>query len=1771
MKKLLFLLSIVAGATLSLHAQESALEKLNIVDEVAQIATPTDLVNFSEAVRTENIALNAVVTADLDMTGYSDQFVPIGIVASETGYKGHFDGQGHRISNLVIDGGGQMFAGLFSFVGDGAVVENLIMDETCSIINGSNATAMIACNDPTGGFITLRGLGFEGKVESSGRYVGSITAINYRYKASYLIEDCYSTGSVSGTTEVAQISGHLGDNSTLRNCWSSAEVTCNSGKVLLADYITSTTEITNCYSLNATDVPNFKEKDIEGGYLCYLLNGDQSLIHWTQTLGQDPKPVFGTDHKQVYADGTLLCNGSEDENNPIVLSNEPGGTLKVADHQFSNGFCTECGVADPNAVKLNEEGFYELATPDDFAWFAAKVNNGETSLNALLTADIDLTTGFETVMIGSSANPFKGVFDGGCHTVNVAYVGTEAYQGLFRYIESATIRNLKVTGTAESSYIFMAALVGYSSGTCLIENVVTNVNVAGKIAGVTGDSGLIGAQYGNVTINNCATFGTLGELGSSMYCGFVCYDHAAAGATTVINNCLTATQLAENTGTDYCYTFSRTNSTVNINNCYYLNAYGTLQGIQKSKEQFLSGEVCFLLNNGNFKDPIWRQTLGEDEFPVPFATSEPVYGIGNVFMNVNDQNDYNEFRGLLLDSEKEYCENTKAQNTLLNQYSEALEGLSSCANIEELYEAYEALKPLQDQLKSSEAAYASYIKKAEETRAYLEEHQDFSNEIRDRLEEYLSDNIDPCEEHPFGTMAYILETLELEDEQIAEEAVRVENMLVAALAYTPSIDTEITLLLTNPTFIDGFNGWQGKTATASGASEESPIRGAECFNNTMDMYQTLTGLKNGVYELQINGAFRPYPYTDSYNTNYAAMLYLNDNANYFQANIEDMISVNDAVDGENCHITGSIADLPVEDIDGNVLGYVMQGVLSCCNAFKADRYKNYIIVNVTDGTLKIGIKQPGTGQQPDWLGFGNIHLFYRGELDEATESLDRVLASQCARANTILNSYEFAVGTDCAIYPNFSQALKDELSKTCMEAASASDNAAKYALVEKFSTLFQNIYECKQAYIALMNKVQEISDLEGALAGLITDDEFNMLEDIYQKYSIAYVDGTLSAEEALAVDPKSQINIFPEEKDGYYILNDERDFCLFSSMVNSGQIYINARLTKDLDMADYSSSFVPIGQESAGFRGTFDGEGHRISNLTIDGKGQYFAGLFSFVGDGAVVKNLIMDSTCSIINGSNATAMIAANEPVGGKIVLSGLGFEGTVSAPNGQYVGAIASINYQFKAQYTIENCYSTGSITGRSDVGQITGHLGDNSTIRNCWSSAEIVSGNGKNVFADYITASSKIINCYSLNAGNATSVTAEQLASGEVCYLLNQGQEEVAWTQTIGNDMVPILGNSHDVVYASGHLFCDGSKDEAIPVVYSNEVGQIERDSHIGQNGFCSVCGQVVPDAYSPDSNGFYHIDSPDAFVWLAAMIDADYAPMNAVLDKDLDLTDEAYSSTMLGRSATPFSGTFDGNGHEIKVAYVGVQDYQGLFRYIKDATIRNLKVTGTAESTFIFMAGLAGYASGTNFIESVIIDMDITGKIANVTGDGGLIGANYGSITFNHCAVFGQFGYPGSSMYCGFVAYNDGKATTIINNCYSACSLVEGTGEAYCYPFARAAGHVEVNNSYYLNAFGTLQGEQMTSEQFASGEVCWLLNGEKESGAWFQLLGTDAFPVLDASHGAVIKNEDGTYETITGIKNTVAKKESDAIFNLQGQRVQKLQKGIYIINGKKVFVK
>ena len=1381
-----------------------------------EIATPEDLKAFADAVES-GADVNGLLTADINLA--ESDYVDLMIGTENAKFKGVFDGQGHTIT-IYYEGDcvAQKWRGLFRAV-DGATIRNLRVEGEAYPTNihfgaligvayGTVLVEKVVTNvDVTG-------------VHSGVTGDAGMLGANY---ANITFNNCAVLGPLGnpGSSMYSPFSGWSNGSSsvTLNNCYAACYfkegTTIDGNSATLTHGGTSANYFNNCYYLNYIDKvqgTQVTEEQIASGALCYKLNGDQSNIVWTQNIGVDEFPMPNPNGPRVYGSGTLRCDGTELEENPLTYSNTESYPV-IPDHQFGlDGICTVCGMTDPNAVTQNADGFYLIGSPEQMYWLSLKVQESDAELKVLLTDDIDLSYCVDpNMMIGTESRPFTGIFDGGQHTIYYDYDEvTEKWRGLFAFVKDATIRNLLVEGNVYVTNIHYGALIGKADGTVLVENVVTNVNIIGAMHQVTGDAGMVGANYAHMTFNNCATLGEMGFEGSSMYSPFSGWSHA--DSYTILNNCYSTCKLTEGTGTGNCFTLTHQNGHVTINNSYYLNVFGkvlsgpTIDQAQITEEQLASGELCYMLN-GDQSTIGWYQTLGDDELPLPFDDHLRVYGAGKTFMNITDEASFNEFVTLVIEEEKEHYGEVIAQKSLIDAYLEALDDLSSAADIDAFMAGYNELAGQRQAIQSCADAYAAYIAKVEETKQYLDDNPNLDNVKANLLRSYLTDDNEPNDDYPNGSVSYILDNLELSEEEIIAETAFIDEKLTEAVTSTIAAGTDVTLLFTNADLSDRFNGWEGTVPTGWGGSETSPLYAAECLAAKMDMYQTVTGLPNGIYELRINGAFRPHPYSDYYNTNYAATLYTNDIHNFFQANIEDMIEVEDAIDGVNCNINGPIADFPIYDEAGEeVIGYTMQGIVSCCNAFQAGRYPNYVLCNVTDGSLTIGVRQPGTGLSRDWLGFGNIKVFYYGQLDEADESLDRVLESQSARARTILDVYEnsIAIDDDYPVYPNFSTALKNELRETLNAVESTTEPAAKYQLIEKFSELFLQIYECKQAYVTLMDNAEELNDLISEFSEILTEEEFNKLEDLYSYLTNGYVDGTISTEEALAINLQDELTFLPDVEDDYYLLTDARDFYVFAGMVNAGRTQINAKLLADIDLRE-------------------------------------------------------------------------------------------------------------------------------------------------------------------------------------------------------------------------------------------------------------------------------------------------------------------------------TD--FAETMVGTEAAQFAGIFDGQGHTITYSYTVDANYGGLFAYMNGATIRNLRVEGEAIVTAIHFGALNGYMQGNVLIENVITNVNITGERAGVTGDGGMTGALYGNVTFNNCATLGTMGNEGSSMYCGFVAYASSGTRSTLNNCYTTCSLTEGTGTDYCYTFCR--GDASLNNCYYLNQIGTAQGTKMTLEQFKSGEVCYKLNGNQSDIHWYQTIGTDEFPVLDDTHKTVFIAADGTY--------------------------------------------
>ena len=260
---------------------------------------------------------------------------------------------------------------------------------------------------------------------------------------------------------------------------------------------------------------------------------------------------------------------------------------------------------------------------------------------------------------------------------------------------------------------------------------------------------------------------------------------------------------------------------------------------------------------------------------------------------------------------------------------------------------------------------------------------------------------------------------------------------------------------------------------------------------------------------------------------------------------------------------------------------------------------------------------------------------------------------------------------------------------------------------------------------------------------------------------------------------------------------------------------------------------------------------------------------------GTISGNLEVGGVCGWKTGtiSNCynTGTINGNENVGGVCGFSGNGSisncynTGTINGDS--YVGGVCGYNYSgtisncYNSETvsgnndnvgglcgynngTISNCYNTGTISGYEEVGGVCGYNNEG-TISDCYNSG-IVSGDwlvGSVCGNNYGTIS----NCYYLEgtagggidgsdvSGQAEVKTAEQFASGEVCWLLNEEQSEGAWGQKLDTDPYPVLGGPT--------VFKDGE-------TYYNEEGSAILETNSEQASFVIVSGNLTINIYGSD---------------------------------------------------------------------------------------------------------------------------------------------------------------------------------------------------------------------------------------------------------------------------------------------------------------------------------
>ena len=165
---------------------------------------------------------------------------------------------------------------------------------------------------------------------------------------------------------------------------------------------------------------------------------------------------------------------------------------------------------------------------------------------------------------------------------------------------------------------------------------------------------------------------------------------------------------------------------------------------------------------------------------------------------------------------------------------------------------------------------------------------------------------------------------------------------------------------------------------------------------------------------------------------------------------------------------------------------------------------------------------------------------------------------------------------------------------------------------------------------------------------------------------------------------------------------------------------------------------------------------------------------------------------------------------------------------------------------------------------------------------------------------------------------------------------------------------------------------------------------------------------------------------------------------------------------------YRGVFDGNGHTVTFNKSGVTiDNMALFRYVGNATIKDLRTAGTVSTSNQIEAGLIGQV-----IEGSSVNIDncrssVTLK-SSVNGDacmGGLVGFvnSNANVMFRNCRFDGSFEGANSSGNGGFVGWSSGSVT--IDNCLFAPTTIS-TKVDNCETWTRTSANftLKIANSY-----------------------------------------------------------------------------------------------------------
>jgi putative cell wall-binding protein len=188
--------------------------------------------------------------------------------------------------------------------------------------------------------------------------------------------------------------------------------------------------------------------------------------------------------------------------------------------------------------------------------------------------------------------------------------------------------------------------------------------------------------------------------------------------------------------------------------------------------------------------------------------------------------------------------------------------------------------------------------------------------------------------------------------------------------------------------------------------------------------------------------------------------------------------------------------------------------------------------------------------------------------------------------------------------------------------------------------------------------------------------------------------------------------------------------------------------------------------------------------------------------------------------------------------------------------------------------------------------------------------------------------------------------------------------------------------------------------------------------------------IPDLEPECQDGVYLLADADNLLWFAEQVNVKgIADLKGRLTGNINLNSASWIPIGIDAMVV-YSGTFDGNGFQIFGLNINSDDnYQGLFGYVKDATIKNLTVSGQVNGRYC-SGGIVGQA-----MNSTIDNCVNKAAVQSTVNSGGIVGNALGSSAIQYCSNEGSIS---GTQYAGGIC-GQTSSTTCVQKCINSGSV------------------------------------------------------------------------------------------------------------------------------------